>query len=165
MQNKGQIYEMSNGGKFKLSPEVLFKLKEFVQVSSSAKEAGGVLMGRFIKGSKDIIVDELTIPMIGDKRTRLTFKRISPLHQLELEKAWMKSHGTCNYLGEWHTHPEMIPIPSSVDIKDWKRKLRTDTFSSRYLYFVIVGTACIKVWEADRRTQELRQLHIINTES
>ena len=121
-------------------------------------ECGGVLLGRFIKESKDIIVDMVTKPMKGDKQTRYSFKRLSPLHQFIIDSEWNKSKGTCNYLGEWHTHPEPVPTPSRVDINDWKRKLKTDIFSSRFLYFVIAGTKSIKMWEGDRRTKDIQEL-------
>lgn len=121
-------------------------------------EAGGILMGRFIKEATDIIIDQVTSPMKGDVRSRYTFKRLSPLHQAFLNKQWRITNGTCNYLGEWHTHPEEDAEPSRIDIKDWKRKLKNDNFSNRFLYFIIAGTDCINVWEGDRKNLEIIKL-------
>lgn len=155
------VFELSNGGKIKMTKHLLKTIEPFVQKESHLNEAGGVLLGRFIKNSKDIIIDKVTVPMKGDKQTRCTFKRLSTLHQIVVEEEWSLSKGTCNYLGEWHTHPETDPEPSGVDIRDWKRKLKTDLFSSRYLYFIIAGTEKLSLWEGDRRTLEIKKLKII----
>jgi integrative and conjugative element protein (TIGR02256 family) len=149
---------LSNGGRIKIGQEALGGILSLIQTGPKSKEAGGVLMGRFIKEAKDIVIDKVTLPMKGDIRSRFQFKRLSPLHQLEVEREWVASKGTCNYLGEWHTHPEQDPTPSGVDLKDWERKLKKDTFSSRFLYFIIAGTAKLSIWEADRRTLQIHKL-------
>jgi len=152
------VFEISNGGRIKLTDAVIQILQKHIQKGIKTNESGGVVMGRFIKESKDIVIDKLTTPLKGDKQTRYSFKRLSPLHQLIIDEEWNKSKGTCNYLGEWHTHPEEFPKPSGVDLKDWKRKLKNDVFSGRYLYFVIVGINRIDMWEGDRRTSVIIKL-------
>lgn len=162
MVKDNSIFEITNGGKIKLAGSVIEILQQHKQVNKDSFESGGVLLGRFIKVSKNIVVDKITPPMKGDKQTRFSFKRLSPLHQEIITEEWKKSNGTCNYLGEWHTHPEDYPTPSGVDIKDWKRKLKKDVFSGRYLYFVIAGIKSIEIWEGDRRTLEIVKLKITN---
>jgi integrative and conjugative element protein (TIGR02256 family) len=156
------IFEITNGGKIKLTSSVIEVLQQHKQVNNDSFESGGVLLGRFIKVSKNIVVDKITTPMKGDKQTRFSFKRLSPLHQEIITVEWNKSNGTCNYLGEWHTHPEDYPTPSGVDIRDWKRKLKKDVFSGRYLYFIIAGIKNIEIWEGDRRTLEIVKLKNTN---
>jgi integrative and conjugative element protein (TIGR02256 family) len=153
-----RIYNLSNGGRIKLSADALNVIDGFRQRKKNDSESGGVLLGRLIKDSKDIVIDKVSIPMKGDVQTRYTFKRLSLGHQKRIDEEWSKSKGTCNYLGEWHTHPEQFPSPSGVDKKDWKRKLGSDVFSSRFLYFLIAGTEEINIWEGDRRTLEIKQL-------
>lgn len=153
---------MSNGGYLKIDKEAFQLIGSYKQVKKSDLEAGGIIMGRFIRNSKNIIIDKVTEPAKEDKRSRHSFKRISIEHQIILEDEWVKSDGTCNYLGEWHTHPENNPSPSGVDLKDWKRKLKADIFSSRYLYFIIAGITRLEIWEGDRRTLEIKQLKYIN---
>lgn len=162
MEKDDSIFEITNGGKIKLTCSVIETLKQYKQEAKNSKESGGVLLGRFIKVSKNIVVDKITTPMKGDKQTRFSFKRISPLHQEIIIEEWHKSNCTCNYLGEWHTHPEDFPTPSDVDMKDWKRKLKKDVFSGRYLYFIIAGIKSIDIWEGDRRTLEIVKLKNTN---
>lgn len=154
-------FQLSNGGVIKITEAVVKDITSYIQKDKKDTEAGGILMGRFIKNSKNIIIDKITEPMRGDLRTRYTFKRASPAHQKILDQEWEKSKGTCNYLGEWHTHPEEKPEPSGVDKRDWKRKLKTDEFSSRYLYFIILGIEEIAIWEGDRRTLDIIKLKIL----
>jgi len=156
------IFEISNGGRIKLASSMIETLFHYQQLNEESMESGGVLLGRFIKDSKNIVVDKITTPMHGDKQTRYSFKRLSPLHQKIITQEWNNSNGTCNYLGEWHTHPESDPIPSGLDLKDWKRKLKKDVFSGRYLYFIIAGINSIEIWEGDRRTYEIIKLKITN---
>jgi hypothetical protein len=48
-------------------------LLSFAQLSDTAPEAGGVLIGRHILGGSDVVVDRVTIPMAGDRRARTRF--------------------------------------------------------------------------------------------
>ncbi|MEP0418066.1 MAG: Mov34/MPN/PAD-1 family protein [Ekhidna sp.] len=153
------IAKMTNNGRLKISEEALIRMNQYKQDSNEKFEAGGVVLGRFIKDFKDVIVDRITVPMIGDVRGRTFFIRGEKRHQQVITNAWIKSNGTCNYLGEWHTHPESYPTPSGQDIKNWKEILSTRTFSSLYLYFIIVGTHQVRIWEGNRKTGKIKRLY------
>jgi integrative and conjugative element protein (TIGR02256 family) len=133
-------------------------MTKFVQDRDTKTEAGGVLLGRFIIGCDDVVVDAVTIPMKGDKRSKFHFFRSAQYHQKRIQKAWQFSDGVCNYLGEWHTHPESDPSPSLHDTLEWKRKLRFDKYDSDFLFFVIVGTKQINIWKGHRRKISLEKL-------
>lgn len=152
------IVTMSNSGQLKIDNQPMSRMNSYQQVTRDKLEAGGVLLGRFILDSKNIVVDRVTVPMIGDKRTRYTFIRGEKMHQRVITTAWEKSNGTCNYLGEWHTHPERYPTPSGQDIRNWKEIMSTGVFSSLYLYFVIVGTKEMRVWEGNRKNGKIKRL-------
>ena len=94
-------------------------------------------------------------------RSRTTYFRTEPKkvnHQRIVTKKWIKSKGTCNYLGEWHTHPEAVPTPSFIDVSEWKRQLRASKFDDDYLYFIIAGTQKIRVWEGNKNSLEIKLL-------
>jgi len=163
MQSPTQlIFTLSNKGRLKVDDQALSRMLVYLQKEKEDTEAGGVLLGRFIKDSKDIILDHVSVPMVGDKRSRFSFIRNKKMHQKIIDNVWEKSNGTCNYIGEWHTHPENYPSPSNVDITNWKNRLREDVFSSRYLYFVIVGLKETCIWEGDKRKLEIKQLKKIS---
>lgn len=152
------VFYLTNSGKIKITHEAMVRMATYAQCEKTADEAGGVLLGRFIKESNDIIVDNITVPMIGDLRSRFSFKRGKALHQRIIDRIWQKSRGTSQYLGEWHTHPEKNPSPSIVDTNNWKRQLKEDTFSNRFLYFIILGTEDLGIWEGDKETLQIRKL-------
>ena len=152
------VFIKGDGGRIKLDANVLSKISKYIQVEKNMSEAGGVLLGRYIIDSKDIVVDDVTTPMKNDVRQRCYFIKIKSNHQRIVTRRWNKSKGTCNYLGEWHTHPEAVPTPSSIDISEWKRQLRSSKFEDDCLYFIIAGTQKIRVWEGNKNSLEIKLL-------
>jgi integrative and conjugative element protein (TIGR02256 family) len=121
-------------------------MHQFVQTNEGDPEAGGTLIGRYISGKDDVVVDEITAPLPSDEQTRQTFHRTQTPHQQKIERAWMDSGHTQTYLGEWHTHPEAIPEPSKLDQSVWTKKLSQDRFGES-LFFLIVGAEQTRAWE------------------
>jgi integrative and conjugative element protein (TIGR02256 family) len=147
------VFRRAQGGRVKLSAEARFVVEQFRQHHEAAKEAGGVLLGRHIRGTQNVVIDEVTTPMRWDGRSRYSFRRRACLHQRVIDERWRESGGTCQYLGEWHTHPETTPTPSGTDLADWKRRLRDDDVESNMLLFMIVGLRVDRLWEGNRATQ------------
>ncbi|MEM9540755.1 MAG: Mov34/MPN/PAD-1 family protein [Cyanobacteria bacterium P01_E01_bin.42] len=145
------IFLKSDRGKLEISVPALSQMLKFRQNRLWKREAGGVLMGRYIRESLDIVIDNVTIPMRGDRRRRCNFFRDRDRHQRAINQAWWESDGTTHYLGEWHTHPEKIPTPSPSDRVNWNRHLQEDTFSGNTLFFIIIGTEAIGIWEGYRK--------------
>lgn len=139
-------FNRPGGGYLQLGSTALAVMLGYVQDEPIRAEAGGVLLGRHIRETTDIIVDRVTTPQPGDRRSRSRYFRSRHRHQVLIDRAWQESSWTCTYLGEWHTHPEPIPTPSIVDRIDWRRKLIVDVFSAP-IFFVIVGTAEMRAWE------------------
>lgn len=104
-----------------------------------------MLLGKFLLADDTGIVEALTKPGRGDRQSRYEFFR-SERHHREAKKYWRTTALTGAYLGLWHSHPEPNPMPSSVDISDWKRALRHDTFPGRGLVFAIVGSDSLAIW-------------------
>lgn len=136
-------------------------MRHHVQNAPNKPEAGGVLLGRHIVDTRDIVVDLLTTPLPGDRQSRNRFFRARREHQAVIDTIWRETDGVCTYLGEWHTHPESIPIPSVLDQLNWRRKLMVDEFST-VLFFVIAGTEQVKVWEGHRHRVRIHALQSID---
>jgi len=153
------VYEDLLGNRFKLKASVSQILHTHRQNNKEDKEAGGVLLGRYLTDSNDIVVDRITEPNWNDIRGRYKFIRQDIAHQVEIDEAWRESAGTCHYLGDWHTHPEDDPTPSQKDKSDWRRKLKEDIYFNRYLYFVIVGIKVTSIWKADNQTGNIEKLN------
>jgi integrative and conjugative element protein (TIGR02256 family) len=135
------------GGVVKIDVEALRPMRDYAQLTDDALEGGGVLIGRHLIDSNDVVVDKVTVPMRGDRRSRTSFHRARKLHQQVLDREWARSDHTSVYLGEWHTHPERTPSPSGIDMDDWRRRLRHDSVEEPFLVFFIVGQRDIRGWE------------------
>lgn len=154
----GICFRNIRGGLLKISKDALFQMRRYVQDNQGKTEAGGVLLGRYILGTEDVVVDMVTVPMPGDRRSKFWFFRDTRCHQAIIDQRWALSGHRCNYLGGWHTHPETIPTPSKTDTMDWKRALLKNQFDSETLYFIIIGTQAVRAWEGDRHTCEIEAL-------
>ena len=60
----------------------------------------------------------------ADERGPFHFTRQDTIHQQIADEAWKRSELTVTFIGEWHTHPTGIPMPSSIDTKSWCKLAR-----------------------------------------
>jgi integrative and conjugative element protein (TIGR02256 family) len=154
---KPAVY-VGRGSAVQLGTEALATLLAHRQLANDAPESGGVLLGRWILGTLDVVVDSVTVPMPGDVGSRYAFFRSAEPHQAAVDLAHEQSNGTVGYLGEWHTHAEPDPTPSSTDLDDWAKRLREDVFDGATLLFVIVGQERTRMWRGDKHTLEIVEL-------
>lgn len=98
------------------SDQAIRKMLQFRQDSLAKPEAGGILVGFRRKPHLEVV--DVSTPAFLDKRTRTGFNRRDGKHQRFAKKCWKESNGYIDYLGEWHTHPEHHPTPSSLDIEE-----------------------------------------------
>ncbi len=136
-----------NGGMCEVGEAALALIGRHIQRDGSATEAGGVLLGRLVAGTDDVVIDLATDPSPKDRRGRFFFFRLRRHAQESITEAWVRSGGTSVYLGEWHTHPEDDPVPSSVDVANWQKIVRAATFEQSFLLFLIAGRRNWIVWE------------------
>jgi len=148
------IFAKRDGGQVVLSENALSVLTRYVQTDSTATEAGGVILGRLILNSNDVVVDEATEPSISDRRSRFFFWRSKKTTQGMVNKAWNDTHQTRVYLGEWHSHPEDDPTPSCIDKRNWRKIVRRAKFEQDFLLFLIVGRKEIRLWELRKTESE-----------
>lgn len=104
------------------------------QLGAGDAEAGGQLFARL--SARRVDIEVATGPRPADRRARFYFapsriherREIRDLHRRGL-----------HYVGDWHTHPEPRPSPSSLDL----RNIRDIFTQSRHAYagilIVIVG--------------------------
>lgn len=145
--------------RFKIDASVLGILRQHAQNGPGDLEAGGVLLGRRIRNTRDSVIDLVSVPMSHDERGRMFFNRLDPGHQVFMNEAWEASGGTTVYLGEWHTHPEHTPRPSETDLHDWRRRLACDDVTAPETFFVIVGESDVCAWLGCRKSGVIQQMH------
>lgn len=153
------LFARPDGGVVKLTENALRTIARYRQTAARMPEAGGVLIGRLIVESNDIVIDRATEPSSEDERGRFFFRRGRRASQRKVSRAWRESNGALRYLGEWHTHPEVIPNRSSTDYQDQVRTLRDVSCEHDCLFFVIAGTTGTAIWEGSRTTRRIVPLH------
>ena len=99
-------------------------------------ESGGVLLGTVHE--RGMLVTVATTPTRLDRQLRYFFERLPFGHRAVAKRLWRHSAGTTRYIGEWHTHPQDIPVPSGIDLDEW-RKLAKKRADKRPVLAVIVG--------------------------
>lgn len=144
------VYRVTPRQRLIIVAHALCQMQAFAQHHVGDREAGGVLLGRHLLDSRDVVVDEVSTPQSGDRRSRYGFFRSSK-HELLARKRWLEESSTLAYLGLWHTHPERDPTPSTVDQHDWQQAVANDTYEGDRLFFPIMGTYCIRIWTLNRR--------------
>jgi len=102
------------------------------------KESGGILLGRICLNDF-IVIEDITEPSLKDKAGLLFFKRDKKTAQQVINERWESSQGEIIYLGEWHTHNERFPTPSSVDRKMIKDLLLESKMEIDFLITIIIG--------------------------
>lgn len=140
----------SAGGYVAFSVEALQVFENHRQSSPDTPEAGGILLGRMVANTADVVIDQASAPGPLDLRGRHSFHRRRTPAQGIVTSAWTGSDGTQNYLGEWHSHPEDHPNYSADDLADWHRLLTETSFAQESLFFVIVGREEVSIWEMRR---------------
>ena len=111
--------------KLRISSDLYRKLARALQASAE-NETGGVLMGEQLAPGDFRLVD-LTVAMRTGGPGH--FERSAAEHGNMLE-GFFKETGSdfnrFNYLGEWHSHPRDLPLPSGKDIISMRELLEED---------------------------------------
>ena len=133
MLNHEITFKDGRGNLTVITPGVMKALLRHRQIMPGNNEAAGVLIGE--RRGEHLVIQRISEPGRGDKRTIYSVDRCGPHHQALVDYAFLRSGGTLNYLGEWHTHPEDVPSPSTLDISSWTSSI----FCNEPRILVIVG--------------------------
>lgn len=150
------VWQLEDGTRGSFAPSVLELFKAWKQERIWSKEAGGLLLGFIDQETGGLLVEGATVPGKGDRRSRYGFFRCNR-HQQEAERWNRNTDGHGTQMGLWHTHPEAVPRPSSVDLEDYRNVMRHGQLSSDGLIYLIVGTKQVVCWYG-RPNQQLMDI-------
>ena len=156
-------FQRFGGGTIELGSAVVAILDRHRQLEAGAQEAGGMLLGRLILESNDLVIDEATEHTQRDRKGRYFFFRGKYHAQKSVDEVWCGSYSTVNYRGEWHSHPEDDPSPYPTDMNNWFRISRKARYEQDCLVFVIVGRKNLRMWELCKSSGKLRRLRPLST--
>lgn len=151
MMYRFHIAEMTIHVEF--SEPVLAHLKKHFQNTDISAEAGGQLFASIYSDGSHWFVSCATGPRPSDRRSRFFFR---PDRRLEQREIWAEFEKGNHYVGDWHTHAERYPKPSSSDSKSMTEMVRKSTHQLPGFLMVIVGTIPppIGIWISIHSTQK-----------
>jgi integrative and conjugative element protein (TIGR02256 family) len=112
------------------------------------REIGGLLMGEHVRDEVFRIVDISVQRSGGD---RACFIRQPKDHQKALKKFFARTGNDFtrfNFLGEWHSHPNFVPIPSSTDVETMLSMVADPSVGVNFLVLLIVKSDTFGNFEA-----------------
>lgn len=148
-------FQLPNGHVVDILEPVIREIENWLQVKNTLPESCGFLMGYLNPRSGNVTISNLTTPQIGDVRTRIFCQLRDRIHFKLLS---MNQKHQNYYMGVWHTHPQKIPSPSSIDWSDWNDTLHKDRTGSAYAFFIIAGTEAFRIWIGDFATGEITEI-------
>lgn len=134
---------------------VFDEIYKWIQAESDNPESGGFIVGYEHKNSGNISLEDVSHPYALDPKNQVRFNIVDPRHKAFLKKASRKKS---YYMGTWHTHPQTVPVPSSIDWEDWHASMLLDRAGSQFMFFVIAGTEEVRVWVGDSESGEINEI-------
>lgn len=141
--------DLPNGCIVDILEPVLSEIRTWLQNAATTPESSGFLLGYRNRNTGNITICKLTTPQKNDERTRFFCKIQDESHFKVM--SYNHQHGIY-YMGNWHTHPQIRPVPSSTDIREWNEITCNDTTGCEYAFFIIAGTTEFRIWIGDRKT-------------
>lgn len=105
--------------------------------SAKRREIGGILMAEQVEPGSFRIIDFSIDDVTG---SAAHFVRSTEHHSNALEEFFARTgnnYSRFNYLGEWHSHPNHAPVPSSTDIHSMRELLREESNISFAVLLII----------------------------
>jgi integrative and conjugative element protein (TIGR02256 family) len=119
-----------------LRKNVLRRFEQHRQLSACSMEAGGQLFARFAVNA--IIIEKATGPYRSDQRSRSWFVPDRAREQRDIGQAFRNG---LHFIGNWHTHPQGFPSPSTVDIKNTAERFTLSKHTLTAFLLAVVGNA------------------------
>lgn len=122
--------------KVELTKEVRERMMSSL-VTAKRREIGGILMAEQVEPGKFRIIDFSVDDVTGDNNH---FIRSPDHHRIALDAFFARTgneYARYNYLGEWHSHPNHVPLPSTTDIISMQDLLREEEEISFAVLLVI----------------------------
>lgn len=111
-------------------------LSKLRQISTRSAECGGQLFARVGRGS--FFVQVATTTEGQSKSGRFWFRPDRMAERADILEMFKKG---LHYVGDWHTHPEKLPTPSSADVTRMQSIFMESIHDLPMMLLVVVGQA------------------------
>lgn len=124
-------------GTLELAPQVLSHFDAHKQGKRLSREAGGQLFATFDTPALIRIVD-VTGPRPTDRRSIYRYEPDRRAETAEISERYSRG---LHFLGDWHTHFQRFPVPSSMDERSMREMVQRSSHSLSGFVMVVVGQA------------------------
>ncbi|MGY4856346.1 Mov34/MPN/PAD-1 family protein [Cryobacterium sp. AP23] len=139
--------------KLEIAPTALESIRSTIRSSDSQLETGGALFGP-ANGSR---VSHAARPGPLAEHGPLFFRRDIAFTEHEAERLY-QADGS-QWIGEWHTHINVPPAPSDVDLRTYVKHVTDRELGFNRFVALIVSTAVpqpiIAAWVLERRSGQI----------
>jgi integrative and conjugative element protein (TIGR02256 family) len=118
-----------------ITKEALAAIKQHVRAGGVESETGGILLGH--ETSTGLHVSLAGGPGPRAVRTPTSFNRDLDYAQELAEEAWQQQRAV--WLGDWHTHVHVPPVPSETDLSSYLRHLDDADLGFDRFISIIIG--------------------------
>jgi integrative and conjugative element protein (TIGR02256 family) len=125
---------VSSGQRIVFTETVLKRFAKFRQTKWWQREAGGQLFAQV--ALPEIVIVDATGPRRSDWRTRHSYRPNRRAEQREINERHPRG---LHFIGDWHTHPEDLPVPSSRDEQSMHEVFTQSNHALNGFVLVIVG--------------------------
>ncbi len=101
-------------------------------------ETGGLALGYRVSGQEAVVTDVIGPGPAAEHRSD-RFKPDVEYQEAELEARFAASDGSATYLGDWHSHPGAVGVPSAKDRRTLKRIARAPEAGCPQPVMLILG--------------------------
>lgn len=129
----------ADGTELSLPTTVLESIHAHMNRKGFQIESGGILLGTRSTVSPSFEITHASLPSRFDVAHKFSFIRKKDPANDKIRSAWANSGGTVNYLGEWHTHDESLPVPSTVDRQLINQVIKDKACSFDRVFMLILG--------------------------
>lgn len=128
------VYTDPWGGRIIFVKSVLDRLWRSRQLRFRQNERGGLLYATFEGDETRIQV--ASGPLRPTSSGRLHFKMSLQTEHQDIQEHYARG---LHYVGHWHTHPQQVPVPSTMDLDKMSKLYRRSLHDLRGMVMVVVG--------------------------
>lgn len=134
---------------------VVKHINQYRQIGIKDPESGGQLFARVT--SKEVVISLATGPYKEDRKSRFRLTLNRWRQRSDIRKLFRKG---LHFVGEWHTHPEKHPSPSSLDLDNMQECFERSKHQLESFIMMIVGTDGSErgLWLSQHNGSHYRQL-------
>lgn len=156
-------YKINKKTNLIISDNVINKINKYRQLDNMY-EAGGILLGKVKLDYSEYEIVDISEPCSKDKSSKYGFIRNKESAQKIIDTYFKTSNGIIQYMGEWHTHPELNPKPSHVDKKLLNECFENKNIPKKIFMLILGNEGKLYVGFKDKYLDEMKEIKVMGDE-